>query len=289
LKTEGLACVPPVALSLNNLGEVDEHLDVSRDDGDIPFVELLWDNFCHLDPHQIRDLMDKIAPVRSLHVMATSLIDRPLDDYRRLLGLLAEHVRVIQPARVSDHLVCYRLDHVRLPIPVEYDYADLPAVAERVCMYQDAIGQSLLIENHASTSWYGRRQIAFHQALSERTGCGLLFDVSNAVAADLNQVQPLQSWVDVLEGQKVHCHVGSHRRHGRTRRYHDTHDASPDRHTLLLLGRLAAREVVASVCYERDHGRTDERLRTDLGAVRAALGACDARGSEVSDGHCTAA
>jgi uncharacterized protein len=271
--------VTQVCFSLNNLGDLPLWRAVLAEVGltpPLPFIEILWDNYCHLDPYELRDLLAPLSPRVSFHVMMSKFLQRTGDELHSFLRRLRVHARVVQPVRVSDHLARFRLGRLNTSLPLEmaYDRRELRHTAERVKRYQDWIGQQLLLENYASTDPQGARQIEFVSAVQERTGCGLLFDVSNAVVAQLNGILPLAAWLDHLAGAggEVHGHVGGYRLGRSGRIYHDTHDSPVSRETVMALWRVNGRAPLASLCYERDYNKSVTALARDLRLVVAAVG-----------------
>ena len=259
-------------MSFNNLENLMVYRDTHAAVGITPaFVEILWDNFCHLDPYYLRDLLSPLADEISIHVMATAITDRPITDYKRVLTNLAAHVRALQPSRVSDHLARFTIDGLRMIIPAEHTYTNMKHATERVRRYQDAIGMPLLVENYASTTCAGASQIDFLDTLQSKTGCGLLFDVSNAVVAHLNGHLSNDAWLDYLNGKRVHSHMGSYRFNPTTGMYHDTHNEAPSPPALELLKRLTLTDSIISVCYERDYDQTPKNAESDLKAIAEAL------------------
>ena len=129
-------------------------------------------------------------------------------------------------------------------------------------------------------------QVDFFDALSSLTGCGVLFDVSNAVVAELNGCLGTYAWLTYLKGKSVHCHMGSYRFNPRTGMYHDTHNESPSPESLELLRLLADQGSVESLCYERDYDKTPANAEDDLSLIAAALGLEEKSGAVLTgDGH----
>src|SRR5215470_16316591 len=90
-----------------------------------------------------------------LHGVSMSLgsvdpLDGPVEQH--YLDTLAELVREVEPAWVSDHLCFARVDgrsaHDLWPIP--YNEESLAHVAERIARVQDRLGRRILVENVSS-------------------------------------------------------------------------------------------------------------------------------------------
>ena len=265
---------PAISLTLDNLGDLPLYravLDRLGAPRPLPFVEIVWDGYCHLDPHELLDLLAPLSGRISFHVMRSKFLQRTGAELELFLDRLAEHVRVIQPVRVSDHLARFRIGKVNSALPLELPYRDLDRVCRRVARYQDRIRQPLLLENYASTEPCGERQADYLAEIQRRTGCGLLFDVSNAVVAELNGVLPLSAWNDLLAGAALHCHVGGYRLGRSGDLFHDSHDSPLSRETLRALGAVARLARVETVCYERDQEKSLPALVDDMQALARAL------------------
>lgn len=235
----------------------------------VPTIEILWDNYCSLDPAQLADDLANLADRVMIHIMWSRFLD--LDDaaFADYLTRLKHHVQVLRPVAVSDHLCCFQFDGLYVGAGQEYSYDRLDHVAARVSRYQDAIGSTLLIENNASLEEPVDKQIAFIHDLIERTGCGILFDVSNAVVGELNEQGSFERWLPLLAGRTLRCHVGSYHRDEDVDRFVDSHDREVSSQTEVGLRKLLATAGVeiASITYERDFNRTTEAIARDLACI----------------------
>jgi uncharacterized protein (UPF0276 family) len=231
----------------------------------LPSIEIQWDNFCTLDAEALAGHLSRFSDVTSFHVMWSRFLERDDDDLRSVLARMRRHVEVIRPSAVSDHLCRFRSGNgAQLLDPGEHDYADLDRVCARVDAYQEAIRMPLLIENYASTDYPAEQQVAFLERLMGRTGCGLLFDVSNAVAGALNGFGDLSSWEPLIAGRDLRCHVGSYQYSTKTELYLDTHTADLSGETLQALRRVHACSRIVSLSYERDGNDSAARAAAEL-------------------------
>lgn len=265
-----------VSLSVNNLTDFDLYRRAASGAGlpeELPFVEILWDNYAHLDPRDLAAMLACFSGRISLHVMWSRFLERSDDEFEARMAHLRRHVEVLRPIRISDHLCRFRSGGLNLITPVETSYAEaeLDRVCRRVDRYRNLVGAPFLIENYASEDPGGRGQLEFVARIVERTGCGVLFDVSNAVVAQLNGVAALSEWLDFLDGRTIHCHVGSYEYSPGADRYLDTHGADQTAEVEAALRAVAARAHVASVCYEREYGRSTESMVADLRRIHGAL------------------
>jgi uncharacterized protein (UPF0276 family) len=266
--------VTEISFSANNLGDFPLYDAVRAERGmsaPLPFVEVLWDNYCHLEPEELADLLAPLSGRVSFHVMMSKWLQRAPGELAGFLRQLGRHVRVVRPVRVSDHLARFRIGNLNTQLPLEHGYRGIDRACERVRRYQDAIDQPLLVENYASTDASGRHQLEFMGELMSRTGCGVLFDVSNAVVADLNGITPVADWIAVLAGLPVDAHVGGYRLGKAGDLYHDTHDQPISHETASALRALLATADVRSICYERDYNKDVASLSGDLAIIQDAV------------------
>lgn len=265
-----------LSLSVNNLTAWPTYL--SALDAAAPgaaFFEVLWDNYAHLPPEALGRLREQRPWALSLHVMYSGFLSRPADRARAFFERIGRVVRAARPARVSDHLLSFaQNDGLNLLTPLEHPYSDLATACDRVDAYQQAIGMQLLVENFASQEGEGLRQLDFLDALRARTGCGILFDVSNAVVAELNGAAPADAWLPLLRGA-VHAHVGGFSFAPKTGRYLDTHDADLAERTIALLRSVRDQASLSSVCLERERAVSEAALLASLQRLALALGEAD--------------
>lgn len=175
----------------------------------IQYCELLLDNFLHLDPYLIKDSLQGIPT--AFHIMSSRFIERDIIELTDLGKRLQKWVEVLQPIYVSDHIGKFTVDGRRLPLLMEIDYKfDALLVRERVEIWQDMLGEIIFFENFASTLDSKKLQKSFFEELIEKTNCGLLFDISNAVISEINCELPAQEWISLLSANQ-HCHIGGFR------------------------------------------------------------------------------
>jgi uncharacterized protein (UPF0276 family) len=265
---------PDLAVSLNNLGDVDLVGDVLADagmSGPRPFVEILWDNYVAVDPAALAEMLAPLGGYLTFHVMWSRFLARPIDDFDAYLRHLRRHVDACRPRVVSDHLSRFTSRGLHLLFGQEHDYDKLDDVCARVDRYQDAIRAQLLLENNASSEHPVERQIDFIDAVQRRTGCGILFDISNAVVGELNGRGPVSVWLDYLAGRELRCHVGGYSYEPRTGMYHDTHAAAVSEATERAVRNTKARTRVVSVVYERDYEKSRASLTDDIRRLQQCL------------------
>lgn len=145
------------------------------------------------------------------------------------LDQLARLVKQIEPIRVSDH-ACFARGYVSgqpvhaadlLPIP--FNAAALDVMCDNVQRVQDRLQRQLLVENLSAYVSFGssdQTETEFLNALTQRTGCGLLVDVNNIYVNALNEqlagrcLDPLAAclqWLDAIAPASVgELHLAGH-------------------------------------------------------------------------------
>ena len=250
--------------SLADFGQTAAALRAAGFGDRVPVVEILWDNFCALDPVQLADHLGVLADRVMLHVMWSRYLELDEPEFRDYLARLGRHVDVLRPLAVSDHLCRFRFGNAFVGAGQERDYDDLDFVSERVARYQDAIGQTLLVENTASSEHTAAEQIEFVTALQARTGCGILFDISNAVVGELNGLGHAAAWLPLIAGKAVRCHVGSYTRDDEAECYVDSHDSEVSAATEAAIAAVVRAARIESITYERDWNRSVDGIAEDL-------------------------
>jgi uncharacterized protein len=231
-------------------------------------IEILWDNYCSLDPVRLRDDLATLADEVMIHTMWSRFLEIDDDAFADFLRRLRHHVQALRPTAVSDHLCRFLCDGLFVASGHEIAYDQIDVAATRVARYQDAIGQRLLVENTASIEHPVQRQLAYLDELMRRTGCGVLFDVSNAVAGELNGCGEVTEWLPLVSGRDLRCHVGSYSLDEETDCYIDSHDSDVSLATTRALPLVLAAANVVSVTYERDFNRSVGAIARDIDQIR---------------------
>jgi uncharacterized protein (UPF0276 family) len=125
--------------------------------------------------------------------------------YLRLLDEFLEHVEV---AWHSEHLGYTKVDgeHLGIMLAIPKTEQALDMVCERVHMIQERYALPFLLENivHVIPDYPGDYSDArFLNALTERTGCGLILDVYNLECDAHNQGFDIQGFLSELDLEQV--------------------------------------------------------------------------------------
>ncbi len=145
------------------------------------------------------------------------------------LDQLARLVEQIEPIRVSDHACFARGQVAGQPLhaadllPIPFNAAALDVMSVNVQRVQERLKRPLLVENlsaYVSFSSSDRAETDFLNALTQRTGCGLLVDVNNIYVNALNDqlagrcADPLAAclqWIDSIAPASVgELHLAGH-------------------------------------------------------------------------------
>jgi uncharacterized protein (UPF0276 family) len=172
----------------------------------------------------------------SLHGVGLSLGSAAgLDDWH--LQRLARLVQRVEPLRVSDHASFARAPrqsgaapvHAHDLLPVAFTDASLDIMVANVQRVQERLRRPILVENlSAYLHWAddAMPEPDFFNALTRRSGCGLLLDLNNLVVNALNDgldaVPAACAWVDAIDAGSVgQIHLAG---------YHDAGDIVIDDH-----------------------------------------------------------
>ncbi|WXA92039.1 DUF692 family protein [Pendulispora brunnea] len=238
-------------------------------DGQADFVEILIDNFLHVEPEDMATALDG-APV-AFHIMHSRFLERTEAQLAFMASRIRTMARELRPFYISDHLLRFTVDGREVPFLPELDYGrTYDLVCQRVTSWQEQLGTPVLFENYPSIFDSGLEQPAFLERLFRETGAGLLFDVSNAVCAHRNCQLPLAAWDTLLE-RSTHFHVGGYEPSSEAPFVSlDLHGSPLADDTLDYLGRVFSRtSTAATISVERDNHVELEPWRADILAVRA--------------------
>jgi uncharacterized protein len=132
------------------------------------------------------------------------------------LERLAALVERLEPELVSEHLSWSVTGGVYLNhlLPLPYTAESLAVVARHVERAQDRLGRPMLVENPSSYLRFHDSpipEVEFLNALTRRTGCGLLCDVNNVYVSCENLGGDADAYLDAIEpGAVAEIHLAGH-------------------------------------------------------------------------------
>ena len=136
----------------------------------------------------------------SIHGVSLSLAGEAEPDAAHL-ERLAELVRRIQPALISEHLAWSTWNGQYFPdlLPFQRTTAALHRIASNIARAQDALGTEIAIENpshYLHIDGHEWDEIDFLAELSRRTDCKLLLDINNVYVSSRNLGFSAADWID---------------------------------------------------------------------------------------------
>jgi len=136
----------------------------------------------------------------SLHGVSLSLAGEAEPDAVHL-ERLAELVRRIQPALISEHLAWSTWNGQYFPdlLPFQRTTAALHRIASNIARTQDALGTAIAIENpshYLRIDGHEWDEVDFLAELSRRSGCKLLLDINNVYVSARNLGFSAADWID---------------------------------------------------------------------------------------------
>ena len=165
-------------------------------------------------PHHYLERIRELYPI-SLHGVGLSIgSDGPLDqDHLKRLKSLNERYR---PGLFSEHLAWSTHEGVYFNdlLPIPYTEDAVRRVTGHISQVQDALGRRMLLENPSTYVTFEdstMSEIAFLEAVAERTGCGLLLDVNNVFVSAVNHGFSPERYIDDFPLHLVgEIHLGGH-------------------------------------------------------------------------------
>lgn len=234
----------------------------------IDFVEVLIDNFFHVEPKQLAGAFD--CPI-GFHIMFSKFMESDKEFLESMARKIRAFMDEVNPLYVSDHMARFSHEGRTLFHLAEVDYAgEYNSVREHVEWWQEKLGMRLYLENFPSIMDGGRGGPEFFARLTRETGCGVLFDISNAVVAQQNCGLSLDAWQEIMAATP-HFHVaGYHHSFIEPHVTIDTHDQelSPETLAFLESGRSLFEKPGATMTYERDGNIEYDSIVADLDRLR---------------------
>lgn len=177
------------------------------DSGCVDYVEILIDNFLTVPAQSILEKFENI-PI-AFHIMNSQFFESDPQRLSAIAAPLRSLIREIKPLYVSDHVGCFTHNGCVLPVLGEYDYRKIEPAIASVDRWQELLGTRIILENFPSYTADGFAQPDFFRTLLDKTGAGLLFDISNAVVAEHNAKVAPGAW-DTLIDACDHFHAGGY-------------------------------------------------------------------------------
>ena len=176
------------------------------DAGHIDYVELLIDNFLHLDPREIAKSFP--CPV-AFHIMQSRFLERREEELNYISRKITQLSDALRPIYISDHIAIFKHNNISFYQLSEINYAIGTIYYDKIRRWQDMIGDTLYLENYPSLLDGAHEAPIFFEQVSQRTGCNVLFDISNAVCASRNTGADIDDWKNIIS-KTPHYHVAGY-------------------------------------------------------------------------------
>ena len=188
--------------------------EIAREKPATAFLEIHAENY--LSPTPAAEAIERLRAdyTFSVHAVGLSLGSAAgIDEVH--LGRVADLVRRLQPAYVSDHLSWSvaggRYFNDLLPLP--YTEEALDVVVRNVQRLQDRLGRQVSIENPSCYLGFTHSTMSEPEFLSEvarRSGCGLLLDVNNIHVTARNLRLDVRDWLTLPADAVTQYHLAGH-------------------------------------------------------------------------------
>lgn len=230
----------------------DLFLNASR----VDFLEIVADHYFDPGPEQLAELelLRRQFPLipHGLTLSLGSAAGLRSDTLRRLTDL----VERLEPPWWSEHIAFTQAGGQEIGhlAPVPFSRASLDILCRNIAVACAAIGTPLILENityQTTFPWSDLDEAAFLGELLDRTGCGLLLDVTNLYTNSVNHRFDPVRFLERLPAERiVQLHfVGGHWRNGELI---DSHSQPTPEEVWQLLAEVLRRFPVKGVILERD-------------------------------------
>jgi len=160
----------------------------------IGWFEIHSENYYALESGAFQNLLEirKDFPI-SLHSVGNSLGSASSLDLSHLQKL-KNLVEKIDPFLISDHISWGRINknHLNDLLPLPYNKEALKAICRNISQMQDFLKREIIIENPSAYLAFKEQEMdeaEFINAVTKKTGCGLLLDVNNIFVSSQNCAQ----------------------------------------------------------------------------------------------------
>ena len=188
--------------------------EIAHDKPAAAFLEIHAENY--LSPTPAAETIERLRAdyTFSVHAVGLSLGSAAGIDEAHL-GRIADLVKRLQPAYVSDHLswsvIGGRYFNDLLPLP--YTEEALAVVVRNVQRLQDRLGRQVSVENPSCYLGFTHSTMSEPEFLSEvarRSGCGLLLDVNNIHVTAHNLRLDARDWLTLPADAVTQYHLAGH-------------------------------------------------------------------------------
>ena len=188
--------------------------EIARDKPATAFLEIHAENYLSATPS-----MQVVERLRSDYTFSVHAVGLSLGSAEGIdeahLGRVAELVKRLQPAYVSDHLSWSVIGgrYVNDLLPLPYTDEALDIVVRNVGRLQDKLGRQVSIENPSCYLGFTHSTMSEPEFLTEvarRSGCGLLLDVNNIHVTAHNLRLDPRDWLTLPAGAVTQYHLAGH-------------------------------------------------------------------------------
>jgi len=188
--------------------------EIARDKPATAFLEIHAENYLSATPS-----MQVVERLRSDYTFSVHAVGLSLGSAEGIdeahLGRVAELVKRLQPAYVSDHLSWSVIGgrYVNDLLPLPYTDEALDIVVRNVGRLQDKLGRQVSIENPSCYLGFTHSTMSEPEFLTEvarRSGCGLLLDVNNIHVTAHNLRLDARDWLTLPAGAVTQYHLAGH-------------------------------------------------------------------------------
>ena len=230
--------------------------DVLENLPDLPFLEIIVDNWLSLGPHH-----KKLEKLRSHYDISFHCVGMNLGgvddlDYSYLKKIL-ELKNKFNPIHISDH-ACFQTHrgnshHDLLPLPM--NKASLKNISERVLKVQDFMNEAILLENLSYYIEYETSDMTeydFLNQISFKTDCYFLLDFNNIWVNSKNLKVDLDKYLEEIKWERVkEIHVAGAEKFDDL--YIDTHGTGINNEVLKIAKNCKDKLKNLPIIYERDN------------------------------------
>lgn len=237
------------------------------DEGHIDYVELLIDNFLHLNPTEIAKKFP--CPV-AFHIMQSRFLEQGEEELKYISSRITQMSEAFQPLYISDHIALFEHNGTNFYQLAEINYAIGSIYFDKIRRWQDMLGHTLYLENYPSLLDGSYEAPTFFEHISKKTECNVLFDISNAVCASRNTGADIDDWKNVIS-KTLHYHVAGYTPAPSDNNILiDSHSEQISSETEIFIDRYADlffRENT-TITYERDGNFDYDLIVEDLNSLR---------------------
>jgi uncharacterized protein (UPF0276 family) len=241
----------------------------------LKIIKIYFKIILMMDPLLMKDFLGEREC--AFHIMNSQFLHRDAHGLSFIANKIQELKAILNPLYISDHLGLFFMDKLPLISMEEVFYHEEESfLFSKIHEFQALLNMPLCIENYPSIFERGKFQKGFFEKLIDQKKIQLLFDISNAVVSQKNNVFEYSHWDELITHTKNFHIAGYNWSSTSPSLCIDTHDNKVSEESLTFLSEIkkqVSSDTIKTISIERDDNFIINDWIEDIQIVRETLNA----------------